>query len=104
MKIFLVLSTFLLLVSCKSDTEIAASHQWKYMEGFRIRDWMVFNGDKDRGEGLYLLHDTIYIEKAPIGLIIGCNYNVDHYVLKIGSLDGKQKGMYTEKGDAKPTE
>ncbi|AWH86195.1 hypothetical protein HYN59_14230 [Flavobacterium album] len=93
----------LIIVSCKSDAEIAASYQWKWGEGFRVGDWIQFS-DKMEDSGYYLDTDTIYKNSLPIALMQSTSFHYDCYIMIITSLDGKEKGIYFEKGDAKPTD
>lgn len=104
MKKLLISLLVLLAISCKSDTEIAASHEWKFGKGtMYLGDWIKFNANKDVS-GLYLDNDTIYSGDKPVALVNNISFYIDHYRLEISSLDEKEKGEYIEKGDAKPTE
>lgn len=99
MRVLLFLLLAALFSGCqKSDSEIVAARQWKYGEGYRIGDWIEFSEDKNKG--LFVSNDTIYKNGTPEAVIDALDYNFDHYVLTIHSLDNKQSGTYIDKGSA----
>lgn len=100
-KYFLFIGLLLLCISCKteSDAEIAVNHKWKVGDGdFRLNDWLVFN-NFPVAKGYYIKNDTIYKDEIPVALLISCDYYVDHYMMKISSIDRKRECVYFEKGE-----
>lgn len=94
-KIIFVSVVLMFLSSCQnSNSEIVKDRQWK--GGSLLGDWLKFSDDKN--DGLYVNNDTIYKNGKPEAIIISVTYKVDHYVLNVSSLDGKQKGTYFDKG------
>lgn len=96
-KVVFVLIGLLLLDSCqKSNSEIVAGRQWK--GGPLLGDWLVFSDTKN--DGFYVSNDTIYKYGNAEAIITSVTYNVDHYVMDVSSLDGKENATYFDKGHA----
>lgn len=96
-KIILTLMVLMFLSSCqKSNDEIITARQWK--GGPLLGDLVTFSEDKNAK--LYISNDTIYNNAKPQAIVNSITYEVDHYVMKVISLDGKQKATYFDKGSA----
>ncbi|PZR19405.1 MAG: hypothetical protein DI539_14120 [Flavobacterium psychrophilum] len=94
-KTVFLLITLMFIISCQnSNSEIVKDRQWK--GGPLLGDWITFSENKN--EGLYVSNDTIYKNGKPEAIITSVTYEIDHYVMNISSLDGKQKGTYFDKG------
>jgi len=99
-KITLIFIVALIVVNCQqSNSEIAGDRVWKAGEGNLLGDFITFSQDKEKG--LYVDNDTIYLDGKPKALLISTSYNVDHYIMKVNSIDHKQSSTYYDKGRAK---
>jgi hypothetical protein len=92
----LILLSFFFILSCKSDSEIVTTYQWKSGGGYRLGDFPIFHSGKTL-EGLSTENDTIFEDGKAVATIDSVWHHVDHYMLQIKSLDGKT-GLYFEKG------
>jgi len=88
MKKLSLLLISLFFLSGKSDSEIVAECNWKYISGYRVSDWLSNLAVKD---------DTVYSGEKPIAILVSTEYYIDHYTMKILSLDRKREGLYTAK-------
>jgi len=99
MKIITCLSAILLLIGCQQTNEdIVSVRKWKASDGYNLGDMITFSGNKTGG--LYISNDTIYRDGRPEALVVSTEYNIDHYVLTLHSIDHKQTGKYIDKGRA----
>jgi hypothetical protein len=93
---FLLIAT---VTSCQhSNTDIVAARRWKAASKPLLGDWLTFSENKNGR--LFISNDTIYKNGQPTALVISTEYNIDHYVLTIHSIDHKQTGTYIDKGRA----
>lgn len=98
-KILLALIGLVLFSSCqKSDAEIITARQWKYGDGYSIGDWIEFSENKNGN--LFVSNDTIYKNGKPEAFVDALDYEFDHYVLTVRSLENNQSGNYFDKGSA----
>ncbi len=73
------------------DLQYVKEKTWSYDSGFKIGEGDFVSFD---GTGLFQLHqDTIYYNSAPKALVK--RLNKQFYEMTISSMDGKQKGTYT---------
>lgn len=97
-----------LFSSCKSDTEIVTTHQWKGGGISCLGDMVRFTDDFSSEQyDLFVMGDTIYNDseyyahegKVPIAMIEDVSWRYGHYVLTIRFLHTGETCTYFEKGD-----
>lgn len=88
MKKLIVTFVIVCFAGCAPDPNIVEKYDWKYIEGYRVSDWL---------SDLTVKDDTIFRANIPIGILKSTNFYFDHYYLKMKSLESDSIGLYTSK-------